>query len=120
VSGEGSGHSRRSDIILEMPVKPSAQPTLVRTQHLPPRKPQVGACFRLAAGSGEGAVCHTACRTGTAAFLQVSGAGCSACGARPGAARRICGEYAEKFLRSPGHAAGSWPGVLQHHRAAVS
>jgi hypothetical protein len=30
----------------------------------------------------------------------------------PGAARRICGEV----LRSPGHAAGTRPGVLQHHR----
>jgi len=29
---------RRSGYILEISVKPSAQPTLVRTQHLPPRK----------------------------------------------------------------------------------
>ena len=33
--------NRRSGRIWEMPVKPSAQPTLVRTQHLPPRKTPV-------------------------------------------------------------------------------
>jgi hypothetical protein len=29
-----------SDLLRRLPVKPSAKPTLVRTQHLPPRKTQ--------------------------------------------------------------------------------
>src|SRR5215469_10347921 len=34
------------EIVGRRPVKPSAQPTLVRTQHLPPAKPQVTASLR--------------------------------------------------------------------------
>jgi len=34
------------EAIGRLPVKPSAQPTLVRTQHLPPAKPQPGALVR--------------------------------------------------------------------------
>jgi len=40
IPGEISNHRTSAQVtaVLEMPVKPSAQPTLVRTQHLPPGK----------------------------------------------------------------------------------
>jgi len=44
--------SRRSRHCGGGPVKPSAQPTLVRTQHLPPVEPQVTALWRSQNGSG--------------------------------------------------------------------
>jgi hypothetical protein len=50
----------------ERPVKPSAQPTLVRTQHLPPPAETVQSEYRLLAGtciSRFGAVCRLQCMT---------------------------------------------------------
>jgi hypothetical protein len=51
--------TRRSEHVRERSVKPSAQPTLVRTQHLPPRKSPGQAWFHLILPTGLGERCAT-------------------------------------------------------------
>ncbi len=58
--------------VLEMTVKPSAQPSMVRIHHLPPPKLPVRAGFCVIAATRVGAVCQTAGVSGVARFLQVS------------------------------------------------
>jgi hypothetical protein len=98
-------HRRRSGSLLEMPVKPSAQPTLVRTQHLPPVKSQVGACFCLAAAAGGERCVTPPAGPALPRFCRSAVRGAMVPGRRPVPR----GEYAEKFLRSRGTPRGPGP-----------
>jgi len=84
-------------------VKPSAQPTLVRTQHLPPRiTPGLRLCVPASVSSFGwfGMLCLMSPRC--IAFMQVSGGVCAGGPDGRGSVRRIHGEVPEPVRTVPG------------------